>query len=70
MAFQPGLIADRYREKDLRAALDAAKFPQAILTTRGQGFKDGSEDVRLFRRAVLDDKVRPGPSPTAGNGSK
>ena len=56
------LVSDRYREKDLRAALDAAKFPQAILTTRGQGFKDGSEDVRLFRRAVLDDKVRPGPS--------
>ena len=56
------IVADRYREKDLRAALDAAKFPQAILTTRGQGFKDGSEDVRLFRRAVLDDKVRPGPS--------
>lgn len=56
------ITADRYREKDLRAALDAAKFPQAILTTRGQGFRDGAADVRLFRRAVLDGKVSPGPS--------
>ena len=53
------IVADRYREKDLRQALDGAKFPQAVLVLRGQGFKDGAEDVRQFRRAVLDGKVFP-----------
>ena len=53
------IAADRYKENDLRQALDGANFPQAILTLRGQGYKDGSEDVRLFRRAILDGKVFP-----------
>ena len=53
----PVIGADRYRESDLRAALDKAQFPQATLILRGQGFKDGSEDVRAFRRAVLEGKV-------------
>ena len=26
---------------------------------RGLGFRDGSEDVRAFQRAVLDEKLRP-----------
>ena len=53
------IVADRYREKDLRQALDGAKFPQAALSLRGMGFKDGAEDVRMFRRAILDKKVFP-----------
>ena len=53
------IAADRYREKDLRAALDRAGVPQAAFVTRGQGFKDGAEDVRAFRRAMLEGKVRP-----------
>ena len=56
------IVADRYRENDLRAALDGVHFPQADLILRGQGWKDGAEDVRQFRRAVIDDEVRPLPS--------
>lgn len=56
------ICADRYRENDLRAALDAVKFPQASLVLRGQGFKDGAEDVRGFRRAMAEDEVHPVPS--------
>ena len=56
------VAADRYRETDLRAALDRAHFPQMAFVTRGQGFKDGAEDVRVFRRAVLEGRVTAGRS--------
>ena len=56
------LAADRWREAELRDALDKAGVPPAALVTRGQGFKDGAEDVREFRRACLEDKVTPAPS--------
>ena len=54
------IVADRYRETDLRQALDRAGFPQAAFGVRGMGFRDGAEDVRLFRRACLEGKVAPG----------
>lgn len=53
------LAADRWREAELRDALDAAGVPPAALELRGQGFKDGGEDVRTFRRACLDGRVVP-----------
>ena len=53
------VVVDRWREAELRDALEAARFPTAALVVRGQGFKDGGEDVRDFRRAVLSDRVRP-----------
>ena len=57
---RPAVIAaDRWREAEMRDALDAAGVPAAALEIRGQGFKDGGEDVRLFRRAILDGKVTP-----------
>ena len=34
----------------------------AALNLRGQGFKDGAEDVRAFRRAVAEGRVTPAPS--------
>ncbi len=52
------IVADRWREAELRDALDAAGVPPAALEIRGQGFKDGAEDVRGFRRAVLERRVR------------
>ena len=59
----PALIAaDRWRQAELRDALDAAGIPRCPLEFRGQGFKDGAEDVRLFRRACLEGKVTPAPS--------
>ena len=60
---RPGaVVADRYRESDLRQALDIARYPQADVAMRGQGFKDGAEDVRGFRRAILEDRVVVGKS--------
>ena len=53
------LAADRWREAELRDALDAAGVPPAALLIRGQGFKDGGEDVRDFRRACLEGRVAP-----------
>ena len=59
----PSLIAaDRWRQAELRDALDTAGIPRCPLEFRGQGFKDGAEDVRLFRRACLEGRVVPAPS--------
>ena len=53
------IAADRWREAELRDALQAAGVPPAMLEARGQGFKDGAKDVRAFRRACLEGKVTP-----------
>lgn len=52
------IVADRWREHELRDALEAAGVPLVPLALRGQGFKDGGQDVRAFRRAVLGGRVR------------
>ena len=57
---KPSVVcADRWRERELRDVLDGARVPAASLSFRGQGFKDGAEDVREFRRACLDGQVSP-----------
>ena len=56
------IVADRWREADLREALDAAGVPMAALEFRGMGFRDGAEDVRGFRKACADRRVVPAPS--------
>ena len=56
------LVADRWREAELRDSLDKAGIPLAALEFRGMGFKDGAEDVRGFRRACADSRVVPAPS--------
>ena len=56
------VVCDRWREAELRDALDAARFPVAPVVVRGQGYRDGGEDVRSFRKAVLGDRVRPAES--------
>ena len=53
------VVCDRWREAELRQALEAVRFPLADLSVRGQGFKDGGEDVRRFRRAILSGHVSP-----------
>ena len=56
----PAAIAcDRWRVNELRDALDAARFPRCPLIERGQGFKDGGEDVNDFRTATLRGRVAP-----------
>ena len=56
------VVADRWREAELRDALDKGGVPGAELIVRGMGFKDGGEDVRGFRRALADGRVTPIPS--------
>ena len=53
------IVADRWREAELRDALDKAGVPAAALEIRGQGYKDGAEDVRGFRRGILEGRVTP-----------
>ena len=53
---------DRWREAELRDALEAAGVPLASIEFRGMGFKDGAEDVRGFRKACADRRVVPAPS--------
>ena len=60
---RPNVIAaDRWREAELRDALDKAGVPPAALEIRGMGWRDGAEDVRGFRRAILEGKVTPKPT--------
>ena len=40
----------------------------AALNLRGQGYKDGAEDVRAFRRAVAEGRVTPIKSLSAHGG--
>ena len=56
----PAAIAcDRWRVKELADSLDAARFPRCPLIERGQGFRDGGEDVQDFRTATLRGRVTP-----------
>ena len=54
-----GIAADRWRYSEAADALNGAGVPLSEFTPRGQGFKDGAEDVRAFRRACLEGKVAP-----------
>ena len=56
------VVSDRWREPELRDCLDKAGIPPAAFESRGQGFKDGGEDVRDFRRACAEGKVTPNKS--------
>ena len=53
------IAGDRWRLPELRDALKVSGVPPCPLLPRGQGFKDGAEDVRLFRRACLEGRVTP-----------
>ena len=57
------VVADRWREAELRDALDRAGIPpRAKFEVRGMGYHDGGADVRAFRRACADGRVTPAPS--------
>lgn len=53
------IVCDRWREKELADALDNVGFPIVPLITRGMGYRDGAEDVRLFKKAFLRGQVTP-----------
>ena len=53
------IVADRYKAPELRDALDAGRMPRGRpFVVRGMGWKDGAEDVRRFRRAVQEERIR------------
>ena len=55
-----GIAADRWRRDELLEKLEAGSFPPGVaVETRGQGFRDGAEDIRAFREALLTGKVTP-----------
>ena len=53
------IVADAWREAELRQHLEAVGFPFTQLVTRRMGWKDGSEDVRAFVGAAMDGKLTP-----------
>ena len=53
------IIADRFREQELRESLSLAKWPVLPLILRGQGWKDGGADLRAFRKAALAGDIIP-----------
>ena len=52
---------DRYKQAELSEGLQRAGV-RAPCVWRGQGFRDGGEDVERFRRAAFDGKVKAKPS--------
>lgn len=55
------LVCDRYRQAELLDALAAAGIRVPVVF-RGQGFRDGGQDVEGFRKAVFDGEVQVNPS--------
>ena len=53
------IAADRFKKAELVQHLNAIGFPTADLVLRGQGFRDGSEDVRGFQIAALSGHLKP-----------
>ena len=56
----PSLVAcDRWRLAELREKLEASPIPVCEVEERGQGFRDGAQDIRDFRAAVVSGAVTP-----------
>ena len=51
------LVADRYKQAELSEAIQRACITAPVIW-RGMGFRDGSEDIERFRRAVFDNEVK------------
>ena len=57
---KPGLIvADDWRMSELTQEANRVRFPSTQIVARRMGWKDGAEDVRCFRKAVLSGYVVP-----------
>ena len=52
------VVADRWRLAELEQSLDAIGLNNVPIVARGQGYKDGSEDMRSFRLAVIDGRIK------------
>ena len=52
------VVADRFKKNDLEQSLNESALEQCELVYRGQGFFDGAADVRFFRKAMLNGRVK------------
>lgn len=60
---QPVCIAgDRFRHAEFVEALQAAGLERVPFVYRGFGWKDGSEDIERFRRALFEARIKSVPS--------
>lgn len=56
------IVGDRFRFAEFSEALRAAGLERVPFINRGFGWKDGSEDIERFRRALFDGEVAVAPS--------
>lgn len=56
------IVGDRFRHAEFLEALRAAGLDRVTTVWRGMGWRDGSEDVERFRRALFEGRVRAAPS--------
>ncbi len=56
------ICGDRFRQAEFEESLHKAGMTRTPIIYRGQGFKDGSEDVERFRRMLFDGNVETTPS--------
>lgn len=56
------IVGDRYRHAEFMEAIQKAGLTRVPFIWRGFGWRDGSEDIERFRRAVFDGDVKVAPS--------
>lgn len=56
------VVGDRFRHAEFLEAMRGAGLDRVPFVWRGFGWKDGSEDVERFRRALFEGRVRCAPS--------
>lgn len=56
------IVGDRFRHAEFSEAMQAAGLGRVPFIWRGFGWKDGSEDIERFRRALFDGEVKVAPS--------
>ena len=56
------IVGDRFRHAEFLEALRGASLDRVPCVWRGMGWKDGSEDVERFRRALFDGRIKTTPS--------
>lgn len=56
------IVGDRFRHAEFVEALRGAGLDRVPAVWRGMGWRDGSEDVERFRRALFEGRVKTTPS--------
>lgn len=56
------IVGDRFRHAEFVEALRGAGLDRVLCVWRGMGWRDGSEDVERFRRALFEARIRTTPS--------